>query len=505
VNARLTGVLGCALAAGLAVAASVPGADGYRNPTPGRTLVVQVPGMHRAKVQRNIVYARAGGVRLRMDVYRPRRARGAIPAVLVPAPLAAGSGRRSGQRVGWAQLIAASGLAAVDFDVRSDNARRSPAAPASDAAAALAYVRAHGRALGIDSSRLCGLGLSTDTAPWLLWATMHEPVRSVRCNVVYYAQLDFAEPDLAAYSALQYVRRDAGGVTPMLIAKAGRAEDPNVNASIDRLAATAHAVHADVRVVTNASGRHGFDVRAPSARSRAIVRETIRFLRSRLSRPLRLREDCVAPAERPGAVQFFAADDTRLVGLALGSGKAGVVVSHESNGDICAWLQYARELAATGLRVLDIDLRGHGSSQSPSGGRANRYDLDVAAATEFLRRTGTPNVAVAGGSLGGVASVVGATLLDPAPAAVVSVSGPDSDGPLDGIRAVRRLHAPVLFTAADEDTTFSDAARRLYAEAASADKQLLIRPGGAHGILLLDADAGARAAVTAFLRDRLGA
>ena len=64
-----------ALATTLAVLAPV----GYVNPTPGKDVALQVPGMHRAKAQRNLVYA-AGR---RLDVYRPAGAGGRrLPAVL---------------------------------------------------------------------------------------------------------------------------------------------------------------------------------------------------------------------------------------------------------------------------------------------------------------------------------------------------------------------------------------------------------------------------------------
>jgi hypothetical protein len=42
-----------------AAAVAVPAAAAYRNPTPGRAVVLQIPGMHRAKVQRNVVYRSA--------------------------------------------------------------------------------------------------------------------------------------------------------------------------------------------------------------------------------------------------------------------------------------------------------------------------------------------------------------------------------------------------------------------------------------------------------------
>ena len=51
----------------------VPSATAYKNPTPGRALVVQIAGMHRAKVTYR------GG----LDVYRPRSAKGRLPAVLL--------------------------------------------------------------------------------------------------------------------------------------------------------------------------------------------------------------------------------------------------------------------------------------------------------------------------------------------------------------------------------------------------------------------------------------
>jgi len=146
----------------LAVAlVAVPAADGYRNPTAGKAVVLQSSGMHRAKVRRNVVYSRTP--RLRMDVYRPRKAHGRLPAVLLGGP--PGFGKSSGQKVGWAQLIAASGLSAVAFDIRSDDQLRSPSNPARDVQSAIAYVRSHSKRLGVDPNRLCTLGFS---APWHL-------------------------------------------------------------------------------------------------------------------------------------------------------------------------------------------------------------------------------------------------------------------------------------------------------------------------------------------------
>jgi hypothetical protein len=59
----------------IALLDGVAAGDGYDNPTVGRELALQVPGMHRVVVKKNVVYARRGGRALALDVYRPRGAR----------------------------------------------------------------------------------------------------------------------------------------------------------------------------------------------------------------------------------------------------------------------------------------------------------------------------------------------------------------------------------------------------------------------------------------------
>ena len=475
----------------LAVAlVAVPVADGYKNPTAGKAVVLQVPSMHRAKVRRNVLYSRSP--RLPMDVYRPRNARGRLPAVLLGGP--PGFGRTSGQKVGWAQLIAASGLSAVAFDIRSDDQLQAPRDPAQDVQSAIAYVRSHATRLGIDPSRLCTLGFSIGTAPWHLWATMRDPKPWLRCNVVYYGPLDFQSPafpisaSLAEeFSALTYLRRSPGSIPPMLIVKAGRDANVGINESIDRFQAAATELHADVRVVTDSQAAHGFDLGPRTARARSIMRETLRFLKARLARPLPVTEACATKAEKASALRFFAADDTPLLGVVVGSGPRGVVLAHGQDGDFCEWLPYARELAAGGYRVLAYDSRS-----------GIRVDLDMAAAIETLRRTGSEHVISMGSSAGAAAAVNGSVLLSTPPAAVVSLSAPASYGPVKGLQAVARLRAPIFFGASEDDEPFASDARAMYAASASPDKRLVMLPGGLHGSGMLQ-DAGFRAQVAQFL------
>jgi dienelactone hydrolase len=466
----------------LAVAfVAVPAADGYRNPSAGKAVVLQIPGMHRAKVRRDVVYSRSP--RLRMDVYRARNARGRLPAVLLGGPPRLG--RTSGRQVGWAQLIAASGLSAVAFDIRSDGRLQSPRNPARDVQSAIAYVRSHSKRLGIDPNRLCTLGFS---APWHLWATMRDPQSWLRCNVVYYEPLDLQSPALGdEFSALTYLRRSPGSIPPMLVVKAGRDANQGINESIDRFAAAASELHADVRVITYVEAQQGFDLGPKTARTRSIMRETLRFLKARLARPLPVTESCATKAEKASALRFFAEDDTPLLGVVVGSGPRGIVLAHGQNGSFCEWLPYARQLAAGGFRTLAYNSRS-----------GLRVDVDIPAAAEALRRTGSPHVFVMGSSAGAIAGLIGSTSLASAPAAVVSLSAPASFGPLNALQAVARLRTPTFFGASENDDPFVGDARALYAASESTDKRLDILPGGAHGSAMLE-DPGFRARVEAFI------
>lgn len=227
------------------------------------------------------------------------------------------------------------------------------------------------------------------------------------------------------------------------------------------------------------------------------------WLLYQLGRPLPLRESCVSAAERSGTHRFRASDGTRLLGVRLGSGPAGVVLMHTRGLDLCSWLPYARELGASGLHVLAIDARGQGSSSDAfTGPEATRRDLDFVGAVAELRRLGATSVVLAGSSMGGTSALGAAAAVDLPVAGVVSLSGPSTFGGIDGLAAVARLRAPVLFVAAAQDAQFAEDAVLLHERAAAPDKRLVIVPGGAHGTEML-AERSVHDLVLAFIRERL--
>jgi dienelactone hydrolase len=249
-----------AVALALALVSAGAGAD-YRNPTVGRVVALQIPGMHLAKVRRNQVYRPY----LRLDVYRPAAARGPLPAVLFLHGTARDeSPKDSGQFVGWGQLAAASGLVGVTLNHMQDPA---------ETAAAIRYVRRNAARLGIDGSRVCLAGYSAGVQAAMLTALA--PANRVRCAVAYYGPLD---TELRDVSPRTYLRRDS---PPVLVAMAAR-DNPALNNSMYRFIATARRLDARVELVVHGTGGHGFDVSSGDARARAIIRRTLDFLRVHL-------------------------------------------------------------------------------------------------------------------------------------------------------------------------------------------------------------------------------
>jgi alpha-beta hydrolase superfamily lysophospholipase len=215
--------------------------------------------------------------------------------------------------------------------------------------------------------------------------------------------------------------------------------------------------------------------------------------------PQRTGHDCV----RGGELFFNAADGTRLVGHRFGKGTTAVILTHQSEGDLCDWLPYARRLASKGYLAFPIDFRGYGSSEVRAAG-PYRYAQDIAAAAKELRKLGKKKIFVVGASMGGLAAVVAGANVTPPLAGVVSVSSPARFRGLDGVKAGPRLRVPVLYLAATADDNagydFSADAETLHRAAASKDKRLELLPGAAHGIALVASSARAKASIESFLR-----
>jgi dienelactone hydrolase len=203
-----------------------------------------------------------------------------------------------------------------------------------------------------------------------------------------------------------------------------------------------------------------------------------------------------------GDVHFRAPDGTRLIGHRFGRGKTAVVLAHQARGSLCQWVSYARRLAAKGYLAFAFDFRNNGLSQFVGPARSGRLGGDVAGAVNYLRAHGAKKVFLVGASMGGSAVVVGGANIRPPVTGVISLSAPSSFGGADAAAAVPRLHVPILFLAAADDSggAFAQDARALYAASPSSDKSLEILPGSDHGVSLVFSPGRARDLVESFLR-----
>ena len=150
----------------------------------------------------------------------------------------------------------------------------------------------------------------------------------------------------------------------------------------------------------------------------------------------------------------------------------GIVLAHERGGSLCNWASIAPEFANEGYRVLIFDF-----------GEPATVAREMRAATMKIRELGAKKIILGGASLGGTVALMMAAR-ERNVVGAFSLSAPDVYGNTEGLPAVRRFRAPVLFVAAEDDGDFADDARLLYRAAASRDKELLIVPGSEHGTAL---------------------
>jgi hypothetical protein len=163
------------------------------------------------------------------------------------------------------------------------------------------------------------------------------------------------------------------------------------------------------------------------------------------------------------------------IAVDYGTGPVGVLLSHQSDGDLCQWHKYATVLASRGYHALAINYQVD-------------YPKEALAGVAFLTAHGATSIVLLGASMGGTISLDAAPQVSPAPAAVLSLSGPRYYQQIDVLPAVKRLQSPVFFAAAVHDAPFGPDAKTLYRAATHAKaRDLVLAPAGTqHGVDLLD-------------------
>lgn len=191
-------------------------------------------------------------------------------------------------------------------------------------------------------------------------------------------------------------------------------------------------------------------------------------------------------------VSFKTQDGITLGGALFGTGPRAVIFSNIGNGVQADWQELPALLAQQGYLVLTYDWRGFGASGGAQDYVASTQDL--AAAIELIRAQGATRIILAGGSLGGIASIKNARIAELAGLVVIS-SPRNAPKLLIADEEIAAIKAPKLFVGSTQDTIIPYSETEAMYKLAIEPKTLQTFSGAAHGTDILksaDHDALAR-------------
>jgi hypothetical protein len=256
-----------------------------------RVVLYRTPGMDAVTIRRDVEYRATGAGSLLMDVYYPPDSQtGArTPAVVFVTGFRDPGMRRAlgcnfkemGSATSWARLVAASGLVAITYTNTE---------PEADAYALIQHVRQDAASLGVDENRM-GVWACSGHVPVALSVLMQRQ-EFMKCAVLYYGYMLDLEGSTTVVDAAKRVGfvnpcvgksvADLPQDLPLFIARGGQDEMPGLNEALDRFLARALARNLPVAFANHRTGPHAFDLSQDGEATRAIIRQTLAFLRSHL-------------------------------------------------------------------------------------------------------------------------------------------------------------------------------------------------------------------------------
>ncbi len=186
----------------------------------------------------------------------------------------------------------------------------------------------------------------------------------------------------------------------------------------------------------------------------------------------------------------------------------GVLLIHDFSRERREWEPFAEELHGLGFATLSFDLRAHGESTKKAAAKVGLsprlltdpagFPRDVAAAAAWLREK-TPKTAAVGLSVGGYLALLASSRGQVDAAVAISVNEPRVVRLAGGESVTPR---GALMLACDQDPGRADSAKKLLAASAE-PKRMLLFPGRSHNLAVLREHPEAKAAVLAWLAERL--
>jgi dienelactone hydrolase len=232
-----------------------------------------VPSLDAVHLTKAVAYTRVDTSTLAMDIYRPKNAPSAAPALVFYGLYWPESNDRppreaNDQALRWARIAASRGIVAIIPDLRAEpgtgTSQRPTRAREGELERLLAHLTQHAGEYGIDRRRIALFAASGSVAAALPAIT--NPRRTeIGAAVLYYGG---AGADVATF------RPDV----PILWVRAGR-DSPGMNAAIDRLTSRAVAQNVPLTLINYASGHHAFEAVDDTAATRQVIEQTIEFVK----------------------------------------------------------------------------------------------------------------------------------------------------------------------------------------------------------------------------------
>ena len=265
---------------------------GFAPDFPEKRIVYQIPEMEEVICHNGIVYHSVNGIDLKADIYVPSHGdkSNTFPVVIIVInyPDSAfnkwfgRNGKDLQMCVSWAELIAASGMAAVTYQTQFSH---------SETDSLIYFLKKNAQDYHIDMSNLCVIGASANTLG--AQSLMQQDDFNIKCAVLnygilltpdqkYYTEIESAANMLGFYfSDLRKISRIPENI-PMLVTRAGKDRFQLVNDSTDYFVAEAMRSNAQLTFINYSDGQHDFDVLDDTEISKLIIRQTVDFVKTHL-------------------------------------------------------------------------------------------------------------------------------------------------------------------------------------------------------------------------------
>lgn len=253
-----------------------------------RKVVYQTPAMEKVIIKQDLVYKTKEGKDLTFDLNYPPEFNGEtrLPVVVLDlgyaddvfkSPLKSWEVYKD-----WAKIFAASGMAAINYSTHQ---------PATDIHDLIQHIRENAEELKLDADSI-GMWSCSGNVINALTVLMDERKDYLKCAALYYGLM--LTPDQKLHDTIlkfsKMVNFSIEGIDkiknfhkdlPLMIVRAGKDRD-DINQTIDHFIAQAISNNVPLTLINYTEGHHAFDVTDNNARSRDIIEQTMKFMKSHL-------------------------------------------------------------------------------------------------------------------------------------------------------------------------------------------------------------------------------